>query len=297
MHVHTDRTRTAPARRTRSRPRRRAPGCRSSIFTDHGDAIRAPDSPRYRSACSCIDAVEVSTTGGHVIALGSAAGAVSAAGRARRRARGPRSASAAMSIVAHPTSLKATWSLAVDRSATAAVRRHRVAERRQRVARRAAAGAGAHPVHLLVPRRPRASRCILDRPASALALWDRATRTNTRRRPGRQRRPRPDRRRHRITAVRPRVHLPSLRAGVPHVLDRPARRRAVGQRRADARTVVARHPGRTRRSGDRRLCRAGAAGVHGRRADVHAQAGDRFAAGVPFDAARASVRARAGARR
>jgi hypothetical protein len=40
------------------------------IFTDHGDATRRPDPPAYRSGVLCIDAVEISTDGGHVAALG-----------------------------------------------------------------------------------------------------------------------------------------------------------------------------------------------------------------------------------
>src|SRR5262249_52876418 len=39
------------------------------IFTDHGDATRTPDRPVYRSGVLCIDAVEISTTGGHYIAI------------------------------------------------------------------------------------------------------------------------------------------------------------------------------------------------------------------------------------
>jgi hypothetical protein len=40
------------------------------VFTDHGDGTRRPDPPVYRSGVLCLDAVEVSTTGGHLVALG-----------------------------------------------------------------------------------------------------------------------------------------------------------------------------------------------------------------------------------
>ncbi len=40
------------------------------IFTDHGDATRAPDTPVYRSGVLCIEGVEISTDGGHVVVLG-----------------------------------------------------------------------------------------------------------------------------------------------------------------------------------------------------------------------------------
>jgi hypothetical protein len=44
-------------------------GLRFVILTDHGNATRAPDPPAYRHGVLVIDAVEISTSGGHVIAL------------------------------------------------------------------------------------------------------------------------------------------------------------------------------------------------------------------------------------
>ena len=40
------------------------------VFTDHGDGTRSPDPPQYRDGVLCIDAVEISTLHGHVLALG-----------------------------------------------------------------------------------------------------------------------------------------------------------------------------------------------------------------------------------
>lgn len=40
------------------------------IVTDHGDGTRTPEPPSYRSAVLVIDAVEISTTEGHYVALG-----------------------------------------------------------------------------------------------------------------------------------------------------------------------------------------------------------------------------------
>ena len=40
------------------------------IVTDHGDAMREPDLPDYRNGVLYIDAVEISTNSGHVVALG-----------------------------------------------------------------------------------------------------------------------------------------------------------------------------------------------------------------------------------
>src|SRR5690348_1429978 len=45
-------------------------GLRFVVFTDHGDATRAPSPPRYVSGVLCVDAVEISTNQGHYIALG-----------------------------------------------------------------------------------------------------------------------------------------------------------------------------------------------------------------------------------
>jgi hypothetical protein len=40
------------------------------ILTDHGDGTRPPEPPMYRGGVLCLDAVEISTAGGHYVALG-----------------------------------------------------------------------------------------------------------------------------------------------------------------------------------------------------------------------------------
>ena len=45
-------------------------GLQFVIITDHGDGTRVPEPPRYRSGVLCIDAVELNTGGGHLVALG-----------------------------------------------------------------------------------------------------------------------------------------------------------------------------------------------------------------------------------
>lgn len=45
-------------------------GLQFAIATDHGDGTRRPEAPSYRHGVLCIDAVEISTTGGHYAALG-----------------------------------------------------------------------------------------------------------------------------------------------------------------------------------------------------------------------------------
>lgn len=45
-------------------------GLQFVIVTDHGDGTRRPDPPAYHHGVLCIDAVEISTSGGHYAALG-----------------------------------------------------------------------------------------------------------------------------------------------------------------------------------------------------------------------------------
>ncbi len=45
-------------------------GLRFAVMTDHGDATRPPDAPRYSHGVLLIDDVEISTVEGHVVALG-----------------------------------------------------------------------------------------------------------------------------------------------------------------------------------------------------------------------------------
>jgi hypothetical protein len=45
-------------------------GLKFVIFTDHGDATRVRDAPAYRSGVLCVDGVEISTAGGHYVAIG-----------------------------------------------------------------------------------------------------------------------------------------------------------------------------------------------------------------------------------
>ncbi len=75
------------------------------VLTDHGDGTRTPDPPRYRSGVLVIDAVELSTQGGHYIAIGLPQAPYPLRGEARdvvddvRRLGG-------FGIVAHPDSAK-----------------------------------------------------------------------------------------------------------------------------------------------------------------------------------------------
>jgi hypothetical protein len=68
IHVHTSRS---DGRSTASEVAAAAAraGLKFVVFTDHGDATATPDPPVYRSGVLCLDAVEISTRGGHFLAL------------------------------------------------------------------------------------------------------------------------------------------------------------------------------------------------------------------------------------
>src|SRR5439155_20131759 len=68
LHVHSNRSDGRSAPDDIAEAARRA-GLKFLVFTDHGDATRAPDPPMYRSGVLCLDGVEISTSGGHYIAI------------------------------------------------------------------------------------------------------------------------------------------------------------------------------------------------------------------------------------
>ncbi len=69
VHVHTNRSDGLSSPDEIATMAARA-GLQFVVFTDHGDGTRRPDAPAYRSGVLCVDAVEISTSGGHVVALG-----------------------------------------------------------------------------------------------------------------------------------------------------------------------------------------------------------------------------------
>jgi hypothetical protein len=68
-HVHTVRSDGSGDRAAVAAAASRA-GLAFVIVTDHGDGTRTPDPPAYVNGILCIDGVEISTTGGHYVALG-----------------------------------------------------------------------------------------------------------------------------------------------------------------------------------------------------------------------------------
>lgn len=69
FHIHTDRSDGSGSVETIAAAAAAA-DLQFVIFTDHGDGTRAPDPPTYRSGVLCLDGVEISTRGGHYIAVG-----------------------------------------------------------------------------------------------------------------------------------------------------------------------------------------------------------------------------------
>lgn len=68
-HIHTTRSDGAEDKASIAAAAARA-GLHFAIFTDHGDGTRPPDPPAYLHGVLCIDGVEISTNGGHYVALG-----------------------------------------------------------------------------------------------------------------------------------------------------------------------------------------------------------------------------------
>jgi hypothetical protein len=67
-HVHSTRSDGAGSKDAIAAAASRA-GLAFVILTDHGDGMRPPDPPEYLHGVLCVDAVEISTTGGHYVAL------------------------------------------------------------------------------------------------------------------------------------------------------------------------------------------------------------------------------------
>lgn len=116
-HVHSDRSDGSGSVDEIAQAAQRA-GLQFVIVTDHGDGTRPPDAPQYRHGVLVIDAVELNTTGGHLVALGIPAAPYPFAGAAAdvmedvRRLGG-------FGIAAHPDSPRSAlswsaWDVAVD---------------------------------------------------------------------------------------------------------------------------------------------------------------------------------------
>jgi hypothetical protein len=104
FHVHTNRSDGSGTVEQVARAASQA-GLRFVILTDHGDATRTPDPPAYHGGVLVIDAVEISTDGGHVVALGLPKSPYPLAGEARDVVEDI-ARMGGSSIAAHPASRK-----------------------------------------------------------------------------------------------------------------------------------------------------------------------------------------------
>ena len=141
------------------------------ILTDHGDGTREPDAPSYRRGVLCIDAVEVSTASGHVVALDLPRTTYSLGGESRdvvediRRLGG-------MAIGAHPASARpqlrwTDWTVIPDGLEWI----NADSEWRDEPVRSFARTLLTYPF-----RRPETLAALLDRPDESLRRWDSLTR-------------------------------------------------------------------------------------------------------------------------
>jgi hypothetical protein len=166
FHVHSTRSDGVGDRNAIADAAARA-GLRFVILTDHGDATRRPDPPAYIDGVLCIDAVEISTNGGHLIALDTPpapyplGGEPSAVVEDVLRLGG-------FPIVGHPDSAKGSlawhdWGLPIGGLEWLNMDSEWRDESRARLAR-AAVDSLLRPAPALLS--------LLDRPAPTLARWD-----------------------------------------------------------------------------------------------------------------------------
>ena len=104
FHVHTNRSDGLSGPDEIAAAAARA-GLKFIVFTDHGDATRRPDPPQYRSGVLCIDGIEISTSGGHYIAIDMPASPYPLAGEPRDVVEDVRRLGG-FGIAAHPDSPK-----------------------------------------------------------------------------------------------------------------------------------------------------------------------------------------------
>lgn len=145
-------------------------GLRFVVFTDHGDGTRAPEPPRYVERVLCIDAVEISTNGGHYVALDMRPAAYPLGGEAAAVVEDVRRLGG-FGIAAHPYSPRAElawrdWSPPIDGLEWLNADSEWRDERAPALLRL--------PFDALLRPGP-AMASILDRPETALVRWDALT--------------------------------------------------------------------------------------------------------------------------
>ncbi len=144
-----------------------AAGLKFAIVTDHGDGTRAPDLPDYRNGVLYIDGVEISTSDGHLIALGLPKAAYPLAGEGRDVVEDVHRLGA-LAIAAHPGSEKpdlrwTDWNAPIDGLEWLNADSEWRDERPLTLARALVT----YPF-----RPPQALALLLDRPAPVIRQWD-----------------------------------------------------------------------------------------------------------------------------
>jgi hypothetical protein len=137
------------------------------IVTDHGDASREPEAPAYRRGVLCIDAVEISTEAGHLVALGLPRSPYPLGGEARDVVEDVLRLGG-MAIAAHPSSAKeelrwTDWNVPLDGLEWL----NGDSEWRDEPPRTLARALLTYPF-----RRAATLATLLDRPEQALQRWD-----------------------------------------------------------------------------------------------------------------------------
>ena len=166
FHVHSLRSDGAKTKASIAADASKA-GLRFVVFTEHGDGMREPDPPAYIDGVLCIDAVEISTNGGHYVALELAATPYRLGGEAAAVVEDV-TRFGGFGIAAHPDSVKAAlawsdWSAAIDGLEWLNADSEWRDESRLRIARTFLS-------YFVRPAPALAS--LLDRPSTTLRRWD-----------------------------------------------------------------------------------------------------------------------------
>ena len=169
IHIHTRRSDGTGTVDDVARAASRA-GLKFVILTDHGDGTREPDTPTYRNGVLCIDAVEISTTNGHVVAIGLPRTPYSLGGEARDVVEDVERLGG-MAIAAHPSSPKpqlrwTEWDVPVGGIEWV----NADSEWRDEPLHAIARSLLTYPF-----RRPETLAMLLDRPTQSLQRWDELT--------------------------------------------------------------------------------------------------------------------------
>jgi hypothetical protein len=170
FHVHSTRSDGVGDREAIAAAAARA-GLRFVAITDHGDATRPPDPPAYIHGVLCLDGVEVSTNGGHYVALDMPPAPYPLGGEASAVAEDVRRLGG-FGVAAHPDSAKPSlrwtdWTVPIDGVEWLNLDSEWRDEANRKLARAA--------FDYLV-RRAAALATVLDRPVDTLEHWDAMTR-------------------------------------------------------------------------------------------------------------------------